>query len=250
MTNDLFSRNTFYIDEDLQAKIAAAKIAFLGTGLSSTVAETMVRTGFSHLFLCDGDSVETSNLNRQNFVQADLGTKKSIALKNRLKAINPELSCTFSTDYMKSLNQFSDVLESADIIVNTIDCGSLYFEVIETYRNKEKLVICPFNPGFGGLVVCFTSQSTSAFDFFETDKPLDDFEIARCLLKKTAGAITKQVNKSDDAFLKKVVEKGFFPQLGIGAHLTAAIATAALVKYLNGTSILLAPNFYYTKELL
>lgn len=250
MTNDIFSRNTFYIDTTLQEKIAAAKVVFFGTGLSSILAETMVRTGFSQLFLCDGDKVERSNLNRQNFIEADVGNKKALTLKNRLKAINPALSCIFSTDYMKSIDQFSDVLEDADIIVNTIDCGSLYFELIETYRNKGKLVLCPFNPGFGGLVVCFTSSSKSVFNFFETDKPLDDFKIAQYLLKKTAGAITEQVNKTDDAFLKSVVENGYFPQLGIGANLTAAIATAVAVKYLNGTSILLAPDFYYTKALL
>lgn len=91
---ELFSRNHFYIDPALQARIATAKIAFLGTGLASTLAEIMARTGFINFFLCDGDLVEISNLNRQNFIQSDVGKKKVSSLQDRLYAINPDISCT------------------------------------------------------------------------------------------------------------------------------------------------------------
>lgn len=234
---DLFSRNHFYIDKPLQAKIAAAKLVFLDTGLASTIAEVMVRTGFTHFVLCDGDRVETSNLNRQNFESSDVGYSKVKALQKRLQAINPDISCSCVEGRFERFNQLD--LEEADIIINTIDCGPLYFELIETYRKKGKLIICPFNAGFAGLVACFTDESGSAFDFFETDKPLDDLEIARCLLRKTEGSIT---NKRDQQFLDAVVEKGYFPQLAISANLTAALAAKSSIKYLNRQ---LSQYFYY-----
>lgn len=243
--NVFLSRNHFYIDDALQSKIIAAKIVFLGTGLSSTLAEVMVRTGFTNLFLCDGDKVEVSNLNRQNFEMSDIGQSKVIALQKRLKAINPNLSCSCLEKRFESLEQIEQILSEADIIVNTIDCGSLYFDVIDTYRKKNKLIICPFNPGFGGLVVCFTEESTSSFEFFETDKPLDDFEIARHLLRKVNGSISAQADKTDKEFLDSVVDRGYFPQLSIGANLTAAITVTAAVDYLKGKPILTSPDFYY-----
>ena len=242
---EIFSRNHFYIEPALQAKIATAKIAFLGTGLASTLAEVMVRTGFINFFLCDGDLVEISNLNRQNFTQSDIGKKKVSSLQNRLHAINPDISCTCLDERIKSLQQIENELNEADIIINTVDCGPLYFDIIETYRKNKKLVICPFNPGFGGLVVCFTQTSTSAFDFFETEVACDDTEVARCLLRKPGVTIAAQVGKQNEDFFDSLLEKGYFPQLGIGASLTSAITVTCAVDYLKRENIRSSPDFYY-----
>lgn len=243
---EFYSRNHFYIEPPLQTLIAQAKIAFLGVGLASTLAEVMVRTGFTQFILCDGDRIEHSNLNRQNFRSKDIGQNKAKALKKRLTAINKEISCRSLEMRMETLNQIEEVVAQADIIINTIDCGSLYFDLIETYRKRNKLVICPFNPGFGGLVVCFTENSSSAFDFFETETPCDDVAVARCLLQKPGVTIAAQVGKKNEDFFKALADKGFFPQLAIGAALTAALATTAAVDYLKKGAVPAAPHFSYT----
>ena len=133
-----FSRNHFYIDPWLQERITKSKTVFLGTGLASTIAETMVRTGFCHFFLCDGDVVETSNLNRQNFTQSDVGKKKVLALKERLLLIHPSISCTCLEERMHSLQEIQAELDRADIVINTVDCNPLYYEIIETCRKAKK----------------------------------------------------------------------------------------------------------------
>ncbi len=46
---------------------------------------------------------------------------------------------------VETLKQIEYELEQADIIINTVDCGPLYFDIIETYRKNKKLIICPFN---------------------------------------------------------------------------------------------------------
>lgn len=242
--NDFTTRNHFYISDKLQSKIASSKVAFLGCGLSSSFAEVMVRTGFTHIFLCDGDVVDTSNLNRQNFLNENVSKSKANSLKNRLEAINPALNCSCLDAYLETIEQIDDELMAADIIVNTIDCGPLYFELIETYRNRGKLVLCPFNGGFMGIIVCFTELSLSSYDFFETDRPLDDFEIAKCLLRKTNGAITLPMNKSGRDFLEAVSARGYFPQLAIGGAITAAIGATLAVNYLDDKELRLAPEFY------
>jgi molybdopterin-synthase adenylyltransferase len=242
---EIFSRNHFYIDPSLQSQIGSAKIAFLGTGLASSLAEIMVRTGFTNFFLSDGDCIELSNLNRQNFTNSDLGKNKASVLKNRLLAINPKISCICLEERIETLKQIEYELEQADIIINTVDCGPLYFDIIENYRKNKKLIICPFNPGFGGLVVCFTDTSSSAFDFFETENACDDTEVARCLLKKPGVTITEQVGKQNEDFFNALEEKGYFPQLGIGAALTGAITVTCAVDYLKKGTVRSSPNFYY-----
>lgn len=242
---EFFSRNHFYIDPFLQTRIENAKIAFLGTGLASTIAEVMVRTGFMHFFLCDGDVVELSNLNRQNFAKKDIGQNKVIALKQRLTAINSNISCHEESERIKSLEHFENLLTNSDIIINTIDCGYLYFELIEKYRKQNKLIICPFNPGFGGLIVCFTANSSSAYDFFETLLPLDDVEIARCLLNKPGCTISSQVGKSNKDFFSALSEKGYFPQLAIGAAITSSLTVTAAIEYLKTGTVQVAPYFSY-----
>lgn len=131
------------------------------------------------------------------------------------------------------MEQVNHELEQAEIIINTVDCGPLYFDIIENYR-KEKLVICPFNPGFGGLVVCFTPTSSSAYDFFETKIPIDDTQIAQCLLKKPGVTLGK---KHED-FFTALAEKGYFPQLGIGAAMTSSLAATCAIDYLNKDLVL------------
>lgn len=243
--NEIFSRNHFYIDSALQKKIASAKVAFLGTGLASSIAEIMVRTGFVNFFLCDGDSIELSNLNRQNFISADIGKNKAATLRKRLLEINPEISCDCLEERIQTLEQIKLELSQADIIINTVDCGPLYFDIIETYRKMKKLVICPFNPGFGGLVVLFTENSTSAYDFFQTQRPIDDVEVARCLLRKPGVTISKQVGKTDEDFFYALEEKGYFPQLAIGAALTGGMTVTSAVDYLKNGTIRSSPDFFY-----
>lgn len=64
-----------------------ARVAVLGLGVGSRVAEMLVRKGYEGIDLSDYDSVEPSNLHRQYYFEGDIGKKKAIALANNLKRI-------------------------------------------------------------------------------------------------------------------------------------------------------------------
>lgn len=243
--DDQFSRNFFYINDELQKRISKVKVAFLGVGLSSTICEIMVRTGFSDLFLCDGDLVEKSNLNRQNFVSSDIGQSKVLVMQKRLKDINQNITCQILPERIQSLDQIRDILDQTDIIILTFDSSSLYFDIIDLYRKKGKLVICPFNPGFGGLAICFTESSCSSYEFFETQKPSTDIEQAQILMKRAKG-----IGKEYDQFFKSIFEKGYFPQLAIGSAITGALVTTAALKFLKNEKIVTAPNINWVSSQL
>jgi tRNA A37 threonylcarbamoyladenosine dehydratase len=69
----MYRRNFLYISESNQEKIKNFRILIGGCGLGSVIAECALRLGFENLTVIDGDKVELSNLNRQNYTQKDIG---------------------------------------------------------------------------------------------------------------------------------------------------------------------------------
>ncbi len=71
-------------------KLKQGKVAIAGLGgLGSNIAVMLARIGVGHLLLVDFDSVEPSNLNRQNYTISHLGLPKTEALKKQINEINP-----------------------------------------------------------------------------------------------------------------------------------------------------------------
>lgn len=71
-------------------KLKDAHVAIAGLGgLGSNIAVMLARVGVGHLHIVDFDVVEPSNLNRQQYFVSHLGMKKTEALKNLLRQVNP-----------------------------------------------------------------------------------------------------------------------------------------------------------------
>ena len=87
--NERYSRNRLYVTEDEQQQIKNTKILLGGAGIGSIIAECALRFGFENITIVDGDKVEESNLNRQNYSNSDIGKYKAACLKKRLMDINP-----------------------------------------------------------------------------------------------------------------------------------------------------------------
>ena len=68
-----YSRNRLYVSKREQNIIKDYKIFLGGAGIGSIVAECALRFGFEHITIVDGDKVEESNLNRQNYTEKDIG---------------------------------------------------------------------------------------------------------------------------------------------------------------------------------
>lgn len=86
------------VGEAGQAKLSQANVLIVGVGATGThLADTLGRAGVGSLHLCDRDIVEWSNLQRQVlFTEADAeeGLPKAVAARDRLAAINSEISIT------------------------------------------------------------------------------------------------------------------------------------------------------------
>ncbi|HBL15219.1 MAG: thiamine biosynthesis protein ThiF [Elusimicrobia bacterium GWA2_69_24] len=111
----IFERNPPGVTEALSQAVVG--VAGCG-GLGSNAAIALARAGVGTLILADFDQVELSNLNRQQFVQADIGTEKVRALGAHLKAIHPELrveehACRITPENAAALFGKADLLIEA-----------------------------------------------------------------------------------------------------------------------------------------
>lgn len=97
-------------------------IVFGVGGVGSWCAESLVRTGLTHLTIVDSDTVCVTNCNRQLMaVSSTIGQSKVEAMKRRLNDINPDAQITaLSTRYTpESAEQFH--LEEYDVVIDCID---------------------------------------------------------------------------------------------------------------------------------
>ena len=88
--------------KNLQKRFSAATVAICGLGgLGSNIAVYLARAGVGKLILIDFDTVDVTNLHRQQYKAAQIGTYKTDALAESIKEIAPYISIenTYRTHY-------------------------------------------------------------------------------------------------------------------------------------------------------
>lgn len=111
------ARHTPFVFERL--KKASVAICGLG-GLGSNIALSLARSGVGHLRLIDFDTIEPSNLNRQAYEIADLGKKKTNALKEQIARINPFIEVSVH-DLKLDSNNIDSIFKGDDIVCEAFD---------------------------------------------------------------------------------------------------------------------------------
>lgn len=132
-----YSRNIGLITEDEQSKICGASILIAGVGgMGGVAAEVLVRMGVGKIKICDHDSYEEVNFNRQlHSTIATIGQKKVDVLKNEFLKINPNLQIE-SFDEGVTLNNIHSMLEGVQIVINGMD--KMYYSLILERAAREK----------------------------------------------------------------------------------------------------------------
>lgn len=90
--NEIFSRSELLLGTEALEALDRKRVILFGVGgVGSWVAETLVRTGLTHLTLVDFDDVAPSNINRQRpATSLTVGRPKVEVMKQVLEAINPD----------------------------------------------------------------------------------------------------------------------------------------------------------------
>ncbi len=102
-----------------RVKRATVGIAGAG-GLGSNVALALARTGVGRLVIADGDVVELSNLNRQQYFVEDIGRLKVEALRDFLARVNPFCRVDAHPVWLRE-DTVAAVLDGAEVVVEALD---------------------------------------------------------------------------------------------------------------------------------
>jgi len=119
----IHTRSCTILGNEAMQKLNQSRVIIFGVGgVGSWCAESLVRTGLTHLTIVDSDTVCVTNCNRQLMaVSSTIGQSKVEAMKRRLNDINPDVQITaLSTRYTpESAEQFH--LEEYDVVIDCID---------------------------------------------------------------------------------------------------------------------------------
>jgi molybdopterin/thiamine biosynthesis adenylyltransferase len=105
-----------------QEKLKKAKVLIIGLGgLGGISATYLAAAGVGTLKLCDSDTVELSNLNRQILYSIDdIGKPKITQAQKRLSSLNPEISIEIVADRLDNDNA-TKIISGCDLIIDGLD---------------------------------------------------------------------------------------------------------------------------------
>lgn len=237
--NEFVKRNSGYIDVKTQDKIKNTKILIAGCGIGSTITECLLRMGFVNLTLVDFDTVEISNLNRQDFEFSDVKKSKVDSLKKRLLNIFPEANIVSINEPLSDKN-IKSMISSHDVILDTIDFLDLkaIITLHEESVKQKKPLISVVSAGFGAIGFIATKKNLlKSWMSIKNEKNLNEqygFYLNEFLKK-----IKEDLSPEVYSVMLDMMDKLYnnipcpAPHLSIGSFSSGALAGTLLLKILQ-----------------
>jgi adenylyltransferase/sulfurtransferase len=149
---------------DAQARFAAAQALIIGAGgLGAPAAQFLAAAGVGIVTLCDPDTVDLTNLQRQIlYSTADVGTPKVAAAKARLHAINPEVRIETIAARVGP-NELQALVAPADVV---LDCSDNF----ATRHAVNRACVASGKPLVSGAAIRFDGQ-VAVFDARDPASP-------------------------------------------------------------------------------
>lgn len=147
-----------------QQRLLNAKVLIIGLGgLGSPAALYLAASGVGKLTLCDDDTVELSNLQRQIAHQTDaVGLAKVASATATLKRINPDVICV-PLQLRADAAQLHELIKEHDVV---LDCSDNF----ATRYALNRACLQSHKPLVSGAAIQFSGQA-SVFDFRRKDAP-------------------------------------------------------------------------------
>ena len=121
---------------EIKTHLSNFRVGIAGAGgLGSNCAVALAKCGVGTLVISDFDIIEASNLNRQYYFSDQVGLMKTVALKENIFRINPDV---FVIIYQKRLDSHNipEIFSGCDIIVEAFDTADMKEMIIETVQLK------------------------------------------------------------------------------------------------------------------
>lgn len=234
-------RNGYFISKKLQNKIRRTGIVFIGCGLASKLAIECSRIGFTNFILVDGDTVEISNLNRQEFYTTDVGKNKAKALSEKIKLINPHARIKVIERRIDA-EDVPNIIERGKIIINCADFDEVTYAVDEIAASKDKISISPLNIGLGTVVTCFSKDSVRLREM--TGGVIrDDKKFLLNFYKSLSNfTLPEYIDNNLVKIMYFIFRKKYFPQNVVASNSSTLVTLYTILQYLDDKKIKFAPE--------
>lgn len=242
---DRYTRNRIYVTEQEQEVIKNFPILLAGSGIGSIIAECALRFGFENITIIDGDQVEQSNLNRQNYTEEDIATNKVDALAKRLLSINKnaKIKCL---DFFLTVENVGEYIKGHKVAINALDFSSPVPLLFDTACQKLNIpILHPYNIGWGSLVTIIAKDGLLLNTIASPDEEFNEVTMVQYASSylRFWGNPQKWI---DDIIEKYKKEEDDLPppQLAIASWSVAAMCTHLLYNIATGKKFKKFPEFY------
>jgi sulfur carrier protein ThiS adenylyltransferase len=117
---------------EIRDHLSKFRVGIAGAGgLGSNCAVALARSGVGTLVLSDFDVVEPANLNRQYYFTSQVGMLKTIALKENIARINPDITVLAFTEKLDCKN-IPEIYAGCHVMVEAFDRDDMKEMLIET----------------------------------------------------------------------------------------------------------------------
>lgn len=171
------SRTELILGTERVEKLKASNVIVVGLGgVGAYAAEMICRAGVGSMTIVDGDTVHTSNRNRQlPALKSTEGISKAEVMGQRIKDINPEINLTVFDEYIRDDRMIEILDRGYDYVVDAID--TLSPKIFLIYHSLQRKLPVVSSMGAGGK---FDPLMIKISDISETS----DCSLARILRKR------------------------------------------------------------------
>jgi tRNA A37 threonylcarbamoyladenosine dehydratase len=143
MTDKWLTRTELLLGEEKLKKLKSANVLVVGMGgVGAYAAEMICRAGIGSMTIVDGDTIHSSNRNRQlAALKSTEGLPKAEVVGQRLRDINPGIKLTVIQEYLKDERMVEILEKDYDYVVDAIDTLSpKMFLIYHSLQRKYPLV--------------------------------------------------------------------------------------------------------------
>jgi molybdopterin-synthase adenylyltransferase len=191
---------------EAQDRFAAAHALVVGAGgLGTPAAQFLAAAGVGTITLCDPDTVDLTNLQRQVlFATADIGMPKVAAAKARLAAVNPTIRIEAIAARLGAA-ELAPLVQAATVV---LDCSDNF----ATRHAVNRACVAAGRPLVSGAAIRFDGQ-IAVFDARDAASPCyhclfgegDELEETRCAVMGVFAPLTGIVGAVQAAEALKLV---------------------------------------------
>lgn len=174
---DWLTRTELILGDEGLKKLKAANVLIVGLGgVGGYAAEMICRAGVGAITIVDGDTVHSTNRNRQlPALKSTEGLAKTEVMGRRIKDINPDIKLTVIQEFIKDEKMIEILDMDFSYVVDAID--TLSPKIFLIFHSLQKKLPVVSSMGAGGK---FDPMRITISDISETT----DCSLARILRKR------------------------------------------------------------------